>query len=240
MDPKIFQRLVGQAREDAQFFHVLVFQPEKVLEKLDYLDEAAKEAVRRTDPQALIALLVGELGTCGGSETCSCTSGTCGDTCGGSTCSATCTGDSCGRTCDNSCGYTTNLGLVDRERWARTAPAAQIPVSALPAVAGCDAGTSCGETCPCTNSCTGNSCGVTSQFDPFESILEGMARRRWAIVDPVSRISALLTLAEMNCDFTCTETCSATCGEGTCAASCGETKSLEIDFTEEPSSSGFR
>ncbi len=152
MNIEMLNRLVEQAQNDPEFFHALVFDPDRVVGRLPDLGKDALEALRTADPEALVAFLMGETRAstldafrmeadggcgetvqlqdalfagisnaygleamaCGGGETCSCTSGTCGDTCGGSTCGgATCSGDSCGRTCDNSCGYTTNLQVVE-------------------------------------------------------------------------------------------------------------------------------
>lgn len=110
MDPNAFQRLVEKAKTDPEFFHALVFDTENALSKLDFLGRQEKGALLSISPEHILATMVGELTSCGGSYTCSCTSGTCGGvTCGGSTCDVTCSGDSCGNTCGNSCGYTTNL-----------------------------------------------------------------------------------------------------------------------------------
>lgn len=109
MNANLMRQLVKQAHEDPAFFHSLVFAPEKALASLDHLDSTARAALRTVNPEQFIGRLVGGQLACGGDTTCSCTSGTCGDTCGGSTCDVTCSGDSCGSTCGDSCGYTTNI-----------------------------------------------------------------------------------------------------------------------------------
>lgn len=110
MDATDFKKIVERAKNDSEFFHNLVFDTEKILKDTE-IDRKTKIEIQRINPQQVIATIVGELSACGGSETCSCTSGTCGGTCGGSTCSVTCSGDSCGNTCGDSCGYTTNLEI---------------------------------------------------------------------------------------------------------------------------------
>lgn len=197
MDMKTLQRILQQAREDASFFHALVFEPERVLPQLGFLDDHAKEKIGNINPGSLIAMIVGEISAgCDENTTCSCTSGTCDGTCGGSTCDVTCSGESCGRTCDNSCGYTTHLEggvgpLYDPSAYVRMRVAALRP----------DRLECSGETCACTsgytehcgNTCTGVTCEVTSQR-------QGR--------------------------FSCTESCQATCGGMTCMSTCsGETRS---------------
>ena len=112
-------QLIRQSQKDPDFFHALVFNPEQVIEKIKGIDASTRQAILRSEPSTLLKNITGIDKTifnipdinagCGGDVTCSCTSGTCGDTCGGSTCSVTCSGDSCGSTCGDSCGYTTNL-----------------------------------------------------------------------------------------------------------------------------------
>jgi hypothetical protein len=97
-------RLVEQARRDPQFFHNLVFDPDRVIAKLDYLSRESKAALVALDPARVIgglARLAKDCGvTCGGSS--------CEDTCGSVSCNHTCT-DSCTNTCKNSCGGTVRL-----------------------------------------------------------------------------------------------------------------------------------
>ncbi len=127
MDPKNFQKLVEAAKKDSKFFHELVFNTEKVVSKLDYLDRKSKGALVAIDPEEVIARLVGEIAACGNTCTSSCKN-TCGKSCGFTTnlvpdepvlaavqpdfgpvaaCGNTCT-SSCKNTCGKSCGFTTN------------------------------------------------------------------------------------------------------------------------------------
>jgi hypothetical protein len=133
MDAKAFERLVKQARSDPQFFHALVFEPESILAKLDFVDRGAKGAIIAADPAEIVARTIGVVSACGNTCTSSCDN-TCGGSCGYTTnlqgglaergvsfyarlrssveyCGNTCT-SSCDNTCGGSCGYTTNI--VDR------------------------------------------------------------------------------------------------------------------------------
>lgn len=117
MDTETINRLVKQARNDPEFFHALVFDPEKVFSQVDYLNHNAKSLLQTIKPEYLISATVTTIfsASCDANTTCSCTSGTCGGpTCGGSTCDVTCSGDSCGSTCGNSCGYTSNFENLNR------------------------------------------------------------------------------------------------------------------------------
>ncbi len=102
------KRLVEEARKNAQFFHDLVFDPEKVILSLDYLDRRTKGALLQLNPsklfQNIIPTVAAECGdTCGGSS--------CSSTCGSGSCIGTC-GSSCGGTCASSCDKTSSFGLV--------------------------------------------------------------------------------------------------------------------------------
>lgn len=118
MGTEAMKQLVAQAREDPAFFHALIFNPETVLAKLDYLSRAAKASLVAIRPEQIISILTGRNVSCDGNVTCSCTTGTCGgETCGGSTCGGgpTCSGDSCGSTCGNSCTWTTDFSGFGRD-----------------------------------------------------------------------------------------------------------------------------
>ena len=130
MDPKQFKKLVEMAKADSKIFHSLVFEPEKVLDKVDFLDRNEKGALIAVDPGEIVAKLVGVTQWCGNTCTSSCDN-TCGQSCGFTTnlqaratakqatfysrlegniawCGNTCT-SSCDNTCGGSCGFTTNL-----------------------------------------------------------------------------------------------------------------------------------
>ena len=101
------KKLVARARTDPRFFHRLVFDPEKVIKSLTFLDAKSKAALLRVNPDTIIRNLVpgGDVaecaGTCGGSS--------CGLTCGSGSCIETCN-TSCGNTCGNSCDHTSTFG----------------------------------------------------------------------------------------------------------------------------------
>lgn len=92
------ERLLQEAREDATFFHELVFNAEEVIGRLDYLTRAEKASIVALDPADLVAGLAGHILTPDGLV-----SG-CGSSCGDS-CNYTCVG-SCGHTCSSSCDTT--------------------------------------------------------------------------------------------------------------------------------------
>ena len=129
MDAKTFKKLLDAAKNDPKFFHSLVFEPEKALASLTYLDRHAKGALVAAHAGELIARLMG-VQECGNTCTSSCEN-TCGQSCGFTTnftdqgqvaeksyfsriksdvmeCGNTCT-SSCDNTCGQSCGFTTNL-----------------------------------------------------------------------------------------------------------------------------------
>ena len=118
MDPKKKQpkktkddplaRLVEQAKKDPKFFHDLVFDPEKVLSKVNYLSRKSKATLIAINPENLIQSLVGiRLNWCGDPT---CGDDSCINTCGAHSCDSTCT-SSCGGTCKWSCGDTTSVFL---------------------------------------------------------------------------------------------------------------------------------
>ncbi len=47
-------KLIAKAREDAAFFHQLVWKPEAVLASLDFLSREEKAALVATDPETLV------------------------------------------------------------------------------------------------------------------------------------------------------------------------------------------
>lgn len=102
-------RLVEQAREDPGFFHSLVFEPEKALAELTYLDRREKGAIVSLRPEDVIAGLAGLIvGPGGAAAVCdySCHD-SCDDTCGEGSCFGTCMSTSCGHTCGaRSCDIT--------------------------------------------------------------------------------------------------------------------------------------
>jgi hypothetical protein len=94
VQPKGLKRLVEQARRDKEFFHALVFDPEKVINQLDYLDRRTKGALLQIQPELLVRNLLPEI------------KAECGDTCGAGSCTYTCGAESCAMTCKSSCGGT--------------------------------------------------------------------------------------------------------------------------------------
>jgi len=153
MNREIIQRIVLEAKEDPNFFHSLVFEPEKILNRLDYLDRKSKSAVVSIDPASVVASLFGSY-RCA-DVTCACT-----NICtGGNT--HTCTGATCAAT---------QLSRLDRQSVENMAHAS----CGGGETCSCTSGT-CGDTCggsTCSVTCSGdscgrtcdNSCGVTSNF----------------------------------------------------------------------------
>lgn len=106
------QRLVEQTRKDPELFHDLVFEPEKVLSRLTYLDRPEKGAIVALRPEDVIAGLAGLIVGPGGVAavcTYSCHD-SCDDTCGAGSCLGTCLSTSCDHTCGaRSCDVTVSL-----------------------------------------------------------------------------------------------------------------------------------
>jgi hypothetical protein len=99
------KKLVEQARSSPAFFHELVFDPEKVIGRLKYLDKKTKSKLLAIDPAQLIRNLVPiDVAECG--DTCG--AGSCSNTCGAGSCLDTCK-SSCGGTCGNSCDHTSGM-----------------------------------------------------------------------------------------------------------------------------------
>ena len=100
------KKLVARARTDPRFFHQLVFDPEKVIKGLTFLDAKTKAALLRVNPDTIIRNLVpGDAAECAGT----CGAGSCDMTCGTGSCLDTCK-SSCGSTCGNSCDRTSGMG----------------------------------------------------------------------------------------------------------------------------------
>ena len=79
---RAFRKLVEQAKADPEFFHNLVFAPDKALSSAKYLDKRAKQALQTINPESVVALAVGELQGCDNQYTCTCTNAfTCTYTC---------------------------------------------------------------------------------------------------------------------------------------------------------------
>ena len=91
--------LIQKAREDAAFFHKLIWDTEAVVAGLDYLSREEKASLVGINPEDLVAgLATGNIGV--RTEVAAC-GATCAGSCGGScgvTCSASCAG-SCGVSC---------------------------------------------------------------------------------------------------------------------------------------------
>ena len=71
MSDETIKKIVRRSREDDDFFHALVFNPEKVLAELD-LSREEKSRLLALDPERLIGVLVGggSLADCGVTNTC--------------------------------------------------------------------------------------------------------------------------------------------------------------------------
>ncbi len=107
------EKLVAMARKDPAFFHKLVFEPESLFGKLNFLDRKDKGIVLGTNPRDLIGAILGSnvinvpVAACGTTCESSCKE-TCGKescygTCGKDSCQGTCGAKSCQTTCDSSC-----------------------------------------------------------------------------------------------------------------------------------------
>jgi hypothetical protein len=58
---KLTERLVDRVKADPEFFHALVFNPEEVLQNLDFLDRRARAALVAINPSDLIGRMIGDL-----------------------------------------------------------------------------------------------------------------------------------------------------------------------------------
>jgi hypothetical protein len=99
------ENVLQRARDDAAFFHKLVFQPDSIMSELPDNREL-KAAIYGIDPRQLLtpARPGKRFEEC--SETCGAQS--CQDTCGEASCDHTCL-SSCHGTCGLSCGNTTHV-----------------------------------------------------------------------------------------------------------------------------------
>jgi hypothetical protein len=107
------QKLIEQAREDPQFFHDLVFKPDAVIGRLDYLNRREKGMIVGIAPEDVIAGLAGLFVNPGG------TVAECGSTCGSGSCTNTCDsscGDTCRSSCDSTCG-SASCGKTSNREW---------------------------------------------------------------------------------------------------------------------------
>lgn len=115
---KALDQLVARAKKDPKFFHSLVFDAEKTIAELDFLDRRSKASLVSLDPHDVIAGLAGLLVNAGGEvQYCGSTcDSSCTNTCGAGSCDATCGSSSCTSTCGSiSCGSTVEL-VSDRFR----------------------------------------------------------------------------------------------------------------------------
>jgi hypothetical protein len=109
VDPEYLRQIVDRARENPEFFHSLVFDPEKAIAETPgpELDRFAKAKLLAINPETVItSLLRAEAGckdpTCGPQS--------CLDTCGPHSCDWTCKSSCIGSTCGAfSCGGTTEI-----------------------------------------------------------------------------------------------------------------------------------
>lgn len=131
--------IIEKAKNDAKFFHALVFNPEEALKGLTELDRRTKGAIVSANPEDLLkVVLTGTVNWCD----VTCASDSCGVTCSGASCGYTTNfefknrfisrlggklqwcdytcASSCGVTCSGaSCGHTTNFDFNIRERFER-------------------------------------------------------------------------------------------------------------------------
>jgi len=105
---EVIVQIVAKARDDKDFFHALVFDPESALAAMEGLDEATKNRLRAISPTTffipeLTQSLSPELKPCDPTCTESCVG-----TCGPLSCDVTCGPEnkSCAATCGASCGKT--------------------------------------------------------------------------------------------------------------------------------------
>jgi hypothetical protein len=100
-----YERLAERARNDADFFHALVYDPERAIREMPELDREVMARILAIDPDTFVGRMVGLLRAgCG----ITCGDDSCERTCGmrscGVTCASSCTGSTCG---GRSCGQTT-------------------------------------------------------------------------------------------------------------------------------------
>lgn len=105
------RRLIEEAKKNPDLLHALVFDTEKAIASLDYLNRRQKASMLSLRPEDVMAGLVGSIINPGGSvEFCgSSCSDSCTNTCGAGSCDGTCA-SSCTNTCGSiSCGDTTSI-----------------------------------------------------------------------------------------------------------------------------------
>ena len=111
---EILFQIIEKAREDKDFFHALVFDPEKALASLEDLDGTTIKGLRAISPNTFfVPQLVQSIGAGLKSWTPTCHE-SCGVTCGALSCDVTCGPDnkSCAQTCGASCGTTLTVVLA--------------------------------------------------------------------------------------------------------------------------------
>jgi hypothetical protein len=106
-------KIVDKARADKDFFHALVFDPERALASLEDVDEGTRQKLRGLSPNTLfVPPLVRALGVA--RQECDPTCAvSCGYTCGSMSCEVTCGPEnmSCKHTCGMSCGETLQVRI---------------------------------------------------------------------------------------------------------------------------------
>lgn len=55
MDREALKKLIEQARRDPEFLHSLVFEPQKAVDKADFLDRSSRSRLLRTRPDQVFA-----------------------------------------------------------------------------------------------------------------------------------------------------------------------------------------
>jgi hypothetical protein len=106
MDPDMIKQLVEKAKSDPEFFHALVFDPDKALNRLDMLERRQKAALFAVDPEEFITQILTPTTAIQCDPSCG---SSCDVTCGKKSCPRTCGVDSCSSTCNRSCGYTLQI-----------------------------------------------------------------------------------------------------------------------------------
>jgi hypothetical protein len=111
----IISKIAERAREDPQFFHKLVSNPEAALADVEGLDAETRAALMAAArPGFLSSFLATAVRLPPCVPTCD---ASCSYTCSSFSCDFTCGGDSCGTTCQESCGHT--VGVIRQSIAAR-------------------------------------------------------------------------------------------------------------------------
>lgn len=110
MEQDELKQLIEKARKDPEFFHALVFDPDKAVSHMVSADRQAKAAVYGIQPEELLAKALAPAPSPSLKCTVTCES-SCGLTCLGKSCNYTCGVESCDQTCNSarSCGVTIGL-----------------------------------------------------------------------------------------------------------------------------------